>query len=919
LYENDKDIGNKEDAPSQIGFTTSIRCTRYTAMRSHALVPILFLFMLSLGRAHAQDMSLIHDGLERHYLVHLPPSYDGSSEVPLMLAIHGGNSSSHDLENMSGLSSKADEEGFIVVYPNASMEGSQWWNAGESFGPASQRNIDDVGFISALIETLSVDYAIDPHRIYVTGFCLGSMMTYRLGAELSDRIAAIAPVAGQMILREINPTRAVPILYFHDLNDTVVPYEGAVIEGYPVSSVDSVLSLWIESNECRTSPDTIFNQHEIVGKLWPASTTTGDIILYTTSTGDHDWPAGFIVANRLIWDFFATHPIPGVNPSPYFLAEPRTGHAPLTVHFTDATISLQSLAAWEWDFDHDNVIDSEQQHPTWTYHQPGIYSVVLRTSTDSLSKSLTREQYVSVFDGESALHFDGRNSFAVCQASPALNLTDTFTIEAWIYPVGWGEMGDFGLGRIVDKEHIALFLVGSHPVYPDQCLALQLFHADGVVSFASTPEGSIRLNDWQHVAVTYQSAASTIHIYIDGTDQPLFHLPSPTGPVRENAENDIVIGNNDSYRLTFDGAIDEVRIWNTPRTAEEIAMQMESSLYGDETGLVAYWPLNEGQGETIHDHSHHGHQDAHAHATWTQGFHLDLPTLDADGDTVVDTEDNCPIDYNPEQGDADTDGLGDVCDNCPGVANPEQIDSDTDGTGDPCDTCTDTDGDGYGDPGFPANTCVEDNCPDTYNTDQVPVSRGDINCDGDINVLDVLSVINHILGTAPLLGGPLDRANCNGDGDVNILDALGMVNVILGLGECTPASSRTTVTPEVMAFLETLKPNLSDEHFRQIMALAKAEARVPRGYHLFQNHPNPFNPETKIGYAVAVQSHVILRVFNLLGQEIITLTDGFVAPGSYTVTWDGRDSAGHEVPSGIYFYQFTTDTFMKTRRMLLCK
>ncbi|UCE18771.1 MAG: dockerin type I repeat-containing protein [Gemmatimonadota bacterium] len=161
---------------------------------------------------------------------------------------------------------------------------------------------------------------------------------------------------------------------------------------------------------------------------------------------------------------------------------------------------------------------------------------------------------------------------------------------------------------------------------------------------------------------------------------------------------------------------------------------------------------------------------------------------DADGDGVIDGKDNCLYEVNVDQEDGDGDSTGDVCDNCPHFYNPDQDDSDGDTIGDACDACTDTDGDGYGDPGYPSSTCDGDNCPIVSNPDQAPVDRGDVDCRGGIDVLDVLAVARHIVSSPPLAGEPFHRADCNDDGHVDILDALGMINVILGLSHCEPTT-----------------------------------------------------------------------------------------------------------------------------------
>jgi PKD repeat protein len=603
-----------------------------------------------------------------------------------------------------------------------------------------------------------------------------------------------------------------------------------------------------------------------------------------------------------------------------FSPERTSGHIPLTIHFTDFSNSNPPVTDWKWDMDGNGTVDSELQHPTWTYTEPGIYSVSVQYKNGISSYTRIRDQYIHVFDGESALQFEDHNSYASCTASTTMNLARAFTLEAWIYPTGWGPFQSLGWGKIIDKRYLYLQLIDSYLNLNQHSLLLRLDHEDGTISYSNSPEQSIALDRWQHIAVTYNGQDS-VSMYINGIEQIVSQTTPPSGPVRENGMADLYIGNDYSTGYTFDGTIDEVRIWERCRNSDDISEHANRTLRGDEPGLIGYWRLNEGGGDTIADASTFQHDGTISGASWIQGIHLEEVSMDDDGDGIENKEDNCPATYNPGQEDIDGDSVGDICDTCPEMADPDQADADGDGAGDLCDECTDTDGDGYGDPGFVANTCGEDNCPHAFNPDQSPVEKGDIDCDGEINIVDVLAVINHILNTELLVGDPSVRADCNGDGYVDILDIVGIINVILGIGECAPGF-KPHLDPDVVNFCHSLEPYFSSGRFSEFMDLVKSVSRIPDSYALSQNYPNPFNHETSIRYSVIsdrVSSSVTLKIYNILGQEMRTLVEGPHEAGHYTVKWNGTDKRGEAVSSGVYYLKMTTDTFSQSRKMVLLK
>src|SRR5712691_11431037 len=161
--------------------------------------------------------SLEVDMRTRTFLVHVPSSYDGKKPFPVVLAFHGGGSNAEQMVRFCGLNETADKHGFIVVYPNGTgrLEKLLTWNGGNCCGYAMRNRIDDVAFTKALLDDLAKVVKVDTKRVYATGMSNGAIMAYRLASELSDRIAAIAPVGGPMGKEKCAPKRPVPVIHFH--------------------------------------------------------------------------------------------------------------------------------------------------------------------------------------------------------------------------------------------------------------------------------------------------------------------------------------------------------------------------------------------------------------------------------------------------------------------------------------------------------------------------------------------------------------------------------------------------------------------------------------------------------------------------------------------------------------------------------
>lgn len=252
-----------------------------------------------------RQLSVLVGERERTYLVHLPKGYNPKKRYPMMLSFHGFLGNGKVQQRQSKMNEAADRHGFIVVYPDGTgMLGNRLsWNAGSCCAYAVREKVDDVGFVRALLNTLTKSYAIDERRICATGISNGGMMSYRLAAEMPERIAAIAPVAADLGVDGPVPKRAVPIIHFHGLKDTVKPINGGTGKymGVKHRSILETIAWWVKANNCSPEPTAVMKEKDFtLTRYQPASGKRGaPIDFYTLPEGGHTWPGGEDVSASL--------------------------------------------------------------------------------------------------------------------------------------------------------------------------------------------------------------------------------------------------------------------------------------------------------------------------------------------------------------------------------------------------------------------------------------------------------------------------------------------------------------------------------------------------------------------------------------------------------------------------------------------
>lgn len=274
----------------------------------------LFIALTGLLNTFAQTTvtdSILSGGIYRSYILYVPAIYTGTSARPLVINLHGYTSNAQQQQLYTNFMPIADTANFLMVYPNGTYSsGQRFWNAG-----LSASLVDDIGFISHLIDSLKAQYNIDMNAVYSTGMSNGGFMSHTLACELSNRITAIASVTGSIFTTQYgsncHPGRPVPVMQIHGTADPTVPYAGNASQG--MVPVDSVVKYWVTKDGCNPTPvftnvpntntgDGCTAEHYVYNNGNLGSTCE----LYKIIGGAHSWPGSPFTIGVTNQDFSAS-------------------------------------------------------------------------------------------------------------------------------------------------------------------------------------------------------------------------------------------------------------------------------------------------------------------------------------------------------------------------------------------------------------------------------------------------------------------------------------------------------------------------------------------------------------------------------------------------------------------------------------
>jgi polyhydroxybutyrate depolymerase len=301
----------------------------------------------------AYVFTLRYGGRERDFRLHVPPAARSGAPLPLVLNLHGATQNAWLEEITSGMDANADRNGYLVAYPDGTRistvltpdpiakQAQYGWNAGKCCGLPASRHINDVGFLERVIADVAARTRVDLRRVYMTGISNGGMMAYAMAAEASDHVAAVSSVSGQVELPTIHPTRAVPTMEFHSVNDPIALWTGVPNRDPRLRlSVMEGIDQWVHADRCRPTPHVGATVSGAPGSVSAGETATlltyvgcrsgTEVALWRFTGSGHVWPGStlntgppdtwilagvgrgtvLVDADQAMWSFFRHYSLP---------------------------------------------------------------------------------------------------------------------------------------------------------------------------------------------------------------------------------------------------------------------------------------------------------------------------------------------------------------------------------------------------------------------------------------------------------------------------------------------------------------------------------------------------------------------------------------------------------------------------------
>jgi polyhydroxybutyrate depolymerase len=293
-------------------------------------------------------------GRTRTYRLHVPPAAAGGSPRPLILNLHGATQNALLQELQSGMDASSDRHGYLVAYPDGTRiatkltpdpvakDAQYGFNAGNCCGLPIDRHVDDVGFLVSLITNVAARTPVDLRRVYVTGMSNGGMMAYAMAAEAATHVAAVASVSGQVELTSVHPSRPVPTMEFHSIDDPIAFWNGTKDgDAHSTFSVMSGIERFVKADRCTSGPRVDRRLRGAAGSTSAGETATlvtyngcasgSEVALWRFTGSGHVWPGApfntgprntwildgvgrgitLVDANEQMWQFFRRYSLPG--------------------------------------------------------------------------------------------------------------------------------------------------------------------------------------------------------------------------------------------------------------------------------------------------------------------------------------------------------------------------------------------------------------------------------------------------------------------------------------------------------------------------------------------------------------------------------------------------------------------------------